>query len=164
MRSTLVVAVAMVLASCTGNETPANRPAATVTDASPSPIDCAATRPNGKSPPGERSRLSHGNGKLWVELWPRGHVRASKDEVGPNGSIAMKFPWTRGVRGELEITGRRLDAEAPPVRAEIPEGYGSIGFQASGIIFPTQGCWEITGRVGNVSLSFVTKVTKPPGT
>jgi hypothetical protein len=164
MRATLVVTVAVVLASCTSNETSASRPATAGTAASPSPIDCAATRPNGNSPPGERSRLSHGNGKLWVELWPRGHVRASKDDVRPDGSIVMKFPWTRGVRGELEITGRRLDAEAPPVRAEIPEGYGSIGFQASGIIFPTQGCWEITGRVGNVSLSFVTKVTKPQGT
>ncbi len=50
---------------------------------------------------------------------------------------------------------------APPLRADIPEGYGLSGFQASGVIFPTEGCWEVTGRVGNVSLTFVTLVVKP---
>src|SRR5262245_53995898 len=28
----------------------------------------------------------------------------------------MKFGWLRGVSGQLKITGRRLDAEAPPLR------------------------------------------------
>jgi hypothetical protein len=68
------------------------------------------------------------------------------------------------VRGKLEITGRRLEADAPPVRAQIPDAYGKIGFQASGINFPTQQCWGMTGLVGKVSLRFVTKVTKPQGT
>jgi hypothetical protein len=49
---------------------------------------------------------------------------------------------------------------APPLRSHIPAGYGDIGFQATGIIFPTPGCWEVTGRVGNASLTFITKVVK----
>jgi hypothetical protein len=57
----------------------------------------------------------------------------------------MKFWWWRGVDGELEITGRRLDANAPPMSASIPDGYGETGFQASALIFPTEGCWEVTG-------------------
>jgi hypothetical protein len=42
--------------------------------------------------------------------------------------------------------------------ANIPSGYGDSGFQATGIIFPTEGCWEVTGRVGEASLTFVTLV------
>jgi hypothetical protein len=72
----------------------------------------------------------------------------------------MKFGWERGVRGQLTIEGRRLDASAPPLRADIPRGYGDIGFQSTAIIFPTPGCWEVTGQVGSATLTFVTKVVK----
>jgi hypothetical protein len=62
--------------------------------------------------------------------------------------------------GRLRIEGRRLDASASPLRAEVPDGYGDLGFQASSVIFPTPGCWEVTGRVNDASVTFVTKVTK----
>jgi len=75
----------------------------------------------------------------------------------PALSIDAKFGWWRKVRGRLEIEGR-VDAPAPPLRAHIPDGYGDRGFQATGLIFPTTGCWEVTGRVGNASLTFVTLV------
>jgi len=54
--------------------------------------------------------------------------------------------------------GRRLDEPASPLRAEIPAGYGDFGFQSSALIFPTPGCWEVTGHVGTASLTFVTLV------
>jgi hypothetical protein len=72
----------------------------------------------------------------------------------------MKFGWTRGVRGRLRIEGRRLDAPASPLRSVIPDGYGEIGFQPTYLVFSTPGCWEVTGRVGDASLTFVTKVVK----
>jgi hypothetical protein len=53
-----------------------------------------------------------------------------------------------------------LDGAAPPLSTSIPDGYGPTGFQASGVTFPTEGCWEVTGRVGNASLTFVTLVLK----
>jgi hypothetical protein len=81
-------------------------------------------------------------------------------EIRPDGSIDAKLGWWRGVEGQLTIRGRRLDAPGPPLRAEIPEGYGVSGFQATGIIFPTEGCWRVTGKVGNATLSFVTLVVK----
>jgi hypothetical protein len=34
------------------------------------------------------------------------------------------------------------------------------GFQASYVIFPTPGCWEVTGRVGDASITFVLSVIK----
>ena len=69
-----------------------------------------------------------------------------------------KFGWWRGVTGSLRIDGRRLDAPAPPLGASIPDGYGDSGFQSTAITFPTGGCWEVTGRVGEASRTFVTLV------
>ena len=121
---------------------------------------CTVTKPNGNTPPGEHSCPDcFGNGALWTALWPDGKVAFSRGGPGfvaEDGSLSMKFPWWRGVRGKLTITGRRLDAHAPPLRARIPEGYGDIGFQATGVIFPTVGCWEVTGKAGDASLRFVT--------
>jgi hypothetical protein len=127
------------------------------------PVDpdaCAVTIPNGTSPPGmPPASRRHGNGALWVDLWPNNRILATAPNyLHPDGSISMKFPWWRGVAGKLTIEGHRLDAPAPPLKASVPNGYGEIGFQASGIDFPSEGCWQITGRVGDASLTFVTLV------
>ncbi len=42
------------------------------------------------------------------------------------------------------------------------DGYGDTGFQATGVTFPREGCWLITGRVGRTSLTFITFVIKQP--
>jgi hypothetical protein len=39
-------------------------------------------------------------------------------------------------------------------------GYRDIGFQPTYLVFPTPGCWEITGRVGTAKLTFVLFVEK----
>ena len=128
----------------------------------PGPNTCPITLQNGETPPGERrSPDHHGNGALWTVLPADGKIWAAPNYILPDGSTDIKFPWWRGIHGALNITGRRLDMPAPPLRADIPEGYGLSGFQASGVIFPTEGCWEVTGRVSNVSLIFVTLVVKP---
>jgi hypothetical protein len=62
--------------------------------------------------------------------------------------------------GAIHADPRRLDAPAPPLRASIPDGFGSSGLQASRVFFPTEGCWEITGTVGGQTLSFVTFVLR----
>ena len=129
----------------------------------PTPIPaatCPVTLPNAHNPPGQTSRLSYGNRRLWVELYPRGIIRpAYYRPARRNGVIAVKFPWTRGVPGHLKITGRRLDADAPALQSWVPGGYGRTGFQSTAVRFPTTGCWEVTGRVGSASLTFVTSVT-----
>ena len=73
---------------------------------------------------------------------------------------AQATGWWRAATGTLEITGRRLDAPAPPARAHVPDGYGDTGFQASGVDFPTEGCWEVTGTLLTTRLTFVTFVIK----
>ena len=83
----------------------------------------------------------------------------------PDGSVGMKIAWYRanGLHGRLVIKGKRLDAVAPLLRAEIPDGYSDTGFQPSGVIFPTEGCWQVTGKVADASVTFVTRVIKLPG-
>lgn len=122
----------------------------------------SASGSNGSATPSARPDLRYGSEALRTELWPNGVVRVLSSNVQPDGSLKMKFPWWRGerVRGELSIEGRRLDGSAPPLRSEILQGYGDRGFQATYIIFPAEGCWEVTGRAGNASLTFVTEVVK----
>ena len=111
--------------------------------------------PADMGPPG---MSAYGNGKLVVVLDVHGVIVASGDMVNPDGSIWWKFPWWRLVHGHLAITGRRLDAPAAPLTPVVPDGYGDIGFQASGVIFPSEGCWQVTGTIARTSLTFVTLV------
>jgi hypothetical protein len=85
---------------------------------------------------------------------------AGPADLRRDGSISRKFPWWRAVRGELRISGRRLGGEAAQVRAHIPSGYGPTGFQSSAIVFPAEGCWQVTGTAGNARLTYVTLVVK----
>jgi hypothetical protein len=101
---------------------------------------------------------AYGNGSLWVgALWPHGVVIITPGQINPDGSMGMKFGWWRATTGFLTITGRRLDEPAPPLSAQA-SGYALTGFDASGVTFPTEGCWQVTGKVGPVTLTFVTFV------
>jgi hypothetical protein len=145
---------------------PQARPSAT--QSAPAAVQnvCQVTVPNGLTPPGEKpSRTHHGNKGLWTALWPEGTVVFRPGGSGfvlRDGSLQMKFPWWRGVEGPLIIEGRRLDEAAPPLRTHIPAGYSpsAPGFQATSLIFPTPGCWEVTGHAGEATLSFVVNVVK----
>lgn len=134
--------------------------------ASPTTPPCPVTTPNGSTPPGEQaSDFYYGNGKIWTVLWPEGVVRfepGGPGEIRSDGSLVMKFGWWRGkgAAGTLNIAGKRLDGQAPPLQAEIPEGYGDTGFQASGLVFPSEGCWQVTARAGEAELTIVTLVIK----
>jgi hypothetical protein len=122
---------------------------------------CPVTRSNGAQPPeGEAPGDKYlGNGRLWTVLWPKGMVVVPPDGVEPDGGLGMKFPWWRApdVHGALHITGHELILRFP-VRADIPDGYGDTGFQASGIVFPVEGCYQVTGEAGGAQLTFVTMV------
>jgi hypothetical protein len=66
----------------------------------------------------------------------------------------IKVGWFRPEGAELEITGQRLDAQAPPLEAHAPCCYPTQ-FQATGLLFPTEGCWEVTAKAADSELSFV---------
>ncbi len=149
----VVAGIAVVLAGCSGGQA----------------AGCPVTEPNGSLPPGETVAAPEylGNGELWTVLWPDGRVifePGGPGEIRDDGGLAMKFPFWRGegVRGELRITGRRLDGMAGPLTAEIPEGYGETGFQATGLVFASEGCWEVTASAGDATLTFVTQAVIAP--
>lgn len=126
---------------------------------SPSAASCPITRPPDPpmTPPPSimETRIApnmfwYGNEALWVVL-PADSVTWSR-----------KVMWWRTIPGQMTIEGVRLDAPAPPLESSVPRGYGDIGFQASGIIFPTTGCWEVVGKIAGKELRFVVTVVPPP--
>ncbi len=124
--------------------------------------ECAVTRPDPsiKPPPAVDADGPglYGNDALWVALPPDGEAVL----VPQDGILGRKFMWWRIVPGRLSVQARRLDADAPPVAGSVPAGYGDGGFQASGVDFGSEGCWEVVGRVSDQSLRFVIRVRAKP--
>jgi hypothetical protein len=120
---------------------------------------CPVTRGGWRPPPGQEE------GRLWVAFGPTGGIyRVPRQSVAPDGSLGVKVAWRRGpgVRGRVKVEARRLDRRAPPVRRRIsPHGYGLTGLQASGIGFPTAGCWRVTASAGSARLTFVLLLVAP---
>lgn len=169
MNRTLWLATALLI-GCT----PLASPAPTSGSAAPNPTpssapsaSCPVTKPTTAPPNIGRalfgSESAFGNEALWVGgLGEGGAIVVDSRFVHSDGSIGWKLGWWRIASGKMTITGRRLDGRAPPVRALVPDGYGDSGFQSSGVDFPTEGCWEITGAVSSSTLTFVTLVRRVP--
>jgi hypothetical protein len=87
---------------------------------------------------------------IWGSAWwsdeQKYHLRAGED--------GNKMGWFRPAGVPLEISGRRLDGQAPIAYADVPCCYPTR-FQATGVYFPTEGCWEVTARAGESQLTFV---------
>jgi hypothetical protein len=130
----------------------------------PRVASCPLTLPDGRTPPGEQpSREDHGNGALWTVLPPNGTIVATREFVLADGSMRIKFPWwgSRRANAHLRISGLSLSRRGQPLRASIIPGLTRAPhFWASGIIFPTEGCWRVTGTAGDASLTFVVLVVK----
>jgi hypothetical protein len=114
---------------------------------------CAVSGVIRDEPPKDPNADSFGFGDWYVNtdrtIWVRGGFR-----VGDGNKVI----WIRPAGTNLAITGRRLDAPAPPLLVDIPCCYPT-GFQVTGITFPSPGCWEVTARAGTRELRFVTEVT-----
>jgi len=131
---------------------------------------CDVTVPNGVvAGTTEPQGGSYGNALLSVGpfgLWAAGTIVFKPGGAGfvlPDGALNMKFGWMRAIPGKLNVSGRRIDSEAPALRSDIPCCYDPTGFQASALIFPTPGCWEVSALIGDrqdSKLTFVTKVVK----
>jgi hypothetical protein len=129
---------------------------------------CYVTAPNGiVAGSSRRTKWNYGNALLSVGgLWPNGTIVFKPDGPGfqtKDRALAMKFGWMRTVPGKINVTGHRIDADAPPLRFETNQTNDahSIGFLASYLVFSTPGCWEVTAHVGDredTKLTFVTRV------
>ncbi len=86
---------------------------------------------------------------IWASAWWTGNEEFPL-RAGEEGN---KLGWFRPAGAELVITGQRLDGDAPSLQAEIPCCYPTR-FQATGLYFPTEGCWEVNAKSGGRELSF----------
>jgi hypothetical protein len=105
----------------------------------------------------DRGVFLYGNGALLVILPADGVLHPSDSSRGLAGGV--KFPWWRVARGDLAVATQRLDGVTLPLSADVPSGYGEVGFQPSGLNFASPGCWQVTGAVGGRTLRFVVSVS-----
>lgn len=79
-----------------------------------------------------------------------------------DGALFQKLPWLprEGFTGVLTVRGERLDAPGRMRVVSVNWGHSSDGrgSWASAVTFPSEGCWRISGRVQDISLSYVVKV------
>ncbi len=106
---------------------------------------------------------TYGNGLLSTTLPPAGILHTRRDDDG----LFQKLGWLphRGFPDSLVVHGERLDAPSPPLRVlavswgyAIAPGGQQIGGWRSTVKFPSEGCWRITARIEDVSLSYVVRV------
>ena len=87
---------------------------------------------------------------IWASAWWTGQ----EENYLRAGAEGFKVGWFRPEGADLEIVGRRIDAEAAPLDVHIPCCYPTR-FQATGLYFPSAGCWEITAKAADSELTFV---------
>jgi hypothetical protein len=108
------------------------------------------------------TRGRHGNDFLSVDA--RGGVLSRPREA--DGTLSDKLGWLprKGFAGKLTVRGERLDADGSVRVISVNWGYSStgVGSWASAVVFPDEGCYRLTGRVGDISLSYVLKVVASP--
>ena len=132
---------------------------------------CAVTMPNNVVPAGAPTSgafaAQYGNGRLATQA-----PGVIEPRLDGDGQLSWKFAWwgTREPRQQLTITGRSLEPLTPLTAlrvherfaADANEGYVESSpiprFWSSSVTFPTEGCWQVTGRVGIVRLSVVVLV------
>lgn len=117
---------------------------------------CPVTIPNGWRPRRtDAPLLFHGNGALWTTL-PRDGVLTD---------AAPKLYWWSARPIAFTVEGHRLDAhdtlDVRTIRRGTAETVARGGATwASLVLFPSDGCWKVTARDGDISLSFVVKVVR----
>jgi hypothetical protein len=121
------------------------------------------------TPPSPYSPSAPGTGNFWYGtdlLWtvmPRDGTWSGLP-LNPDGYTQkvlwwrQGYSWTEDPTPQLTVTGRRLDAPAPPLNVSRATNAFAEDIQSAmmvGVDFPTLGCWEITGKVADRALSFV---------
>jgi hypothetical protein len=150
------------LASCSAGELTHNDPTAEVMATwNARQLACPVSKPAWARPPEDRAVMNtpdygyyflNDDRSMWAAAWwatPEVYeLRAGEARKG------VKVGWFRPAGETLEISGRRLDGEAPALKASIPCCY-QTRFQSTGLYFPTEGCWEVNARAGQSALDFV---------
>jgi hypothetical protein len=109
-------------------------------------------------PPNDPSADPFGSGPWYVNedrsIWAAWQPLVS----GKGGNRIM---WIKPPGHEIEISGRRLGGESPPLKVGSNRAYLDKGFEPNRLYFPVAGCWEITVASGQDELVFVAEVKAP---
>ena len=138
------------------------------------PESCPVTRPYQGTlfvPPAPyagkagNGRFWFGTDRLWTGLPANGMLKGlGADRSAMHTTFSEKlFWWRQGYDARMErqpklkVTGKRMDASAPPLKVSRATNAGVEGRSAMlvGVGFPTLGCWQITGRYEEDELTFV---------
>lgn len=140
--------------------------------ATPEGFVCPITAPSDVQPAANETPFAadqsiwYENG-IWVTLPPDGVLELSPhDEVAVGklrGWRSTTLTWMRadGVEGYVIVSGKRLDAPSnrSPQSPLSPERqYVQLGAVRTGIAFPSAGCWQVTGTVGENAITWVVDV------
>ena len=142
-RSFTIFVLVSILLGCTGS--PAS--------------DCPITEPEWVKPP-EDSAIQNppAFGYYFVNadksIWASAGWTGMDETYLRAGADGVKVGWFRPAGAELIITGERLDGPAAAFEAHLPCCYPTR-FQASGLYFPTAGCWEVTAKSEDKELRFI---------
>jgi hypothetical protein len=106
-----------------------------------------------------------GTDRLWTQLPANGIWSGLGHSTPDDPTFGQKLAFGRQdydalkePRPKLRVTGRRLDAPAPPlVSAKATNGWVQRNqpFMVTGVNLPTLGCWEITAHYEDDELTFV---------
>jgi hypothetical protein len=128
---------------------------------SPTAMGCPVTEPSWAKPPEDDAipeppvfgyYYVNPDRSIWASAW-----WTDSDDPLRVSEEGLKTGWFRPAGAALEITGRRLDGQAPALEVNVPCCYPTR-FQASGLYFPTEGCWEVIAKAAGSELRFVVKV------
>ena len=104
---------------------------------------------------------------IWVSIPDDGLLELSAAQSVSFGELqgwrTETFTWLReeGVEGFIVVSGERLDEESdlqPQTPLSPQRQYVQVGWVETGIAFPDEGCWEVTGTVGHHSITWVMDV------
>ena len=128
--------------------------------------DCPETTPEWLLAPEDSAVLSPpAYGYYFVNadrsIWASAGWAGSDASYLRAGEQGVKTGWFRPAGEELIVTGQRLDGTAASLDAHLPCCYPTR-FQASSLVFPTAGCWEITARAEKKELTFTIWVEPEP--
>ena len=86
--------------------------------------------------------------------------RCGRDNSGRCSGDEVSLVQGRRARWETDYYRQKVGCRCSPLRVDIASGSSETGFQATALIFPTEGCWEITVKVGDTALTFVNRVIR----
>lgn len=104
---------------------------------------------------------AYGRGPVWV-LLPYGGNNASR----VHGQVYVKVGWYVGLAGPLRGAARRIDGQQTRSgRLQVSDpNTDARRMDASALLLPTPGCWQVTGDIAGHSLTWIfrARVGPPP--